>query len=49
MNLTTTQIFGRLLDFSMREIIFVGEDEFVKKMRSKSIELLKRFPFSMGN
>lgn len=35
--------FGRLLDFSMREIIFVGEDEFVKKMRSKSIELLKDF------
>lgn len=35
--------FGRLLDFSMREIIFVGEDTFVKKMRAKSIELMKGF------
>jgi len=33
--------FGRLLDFSMREIIFVGKPEFVKESRLKSIEYLK--------
>lgn len=33
--------FGRLLDFSMREIIFVGKPEFVKENRLKSIEYLK--------
>ncbi|MGE7218496.1 hypothetical protein ACQKJC_18510 [Priestia koreensis] len=35
--------FGRLLDFSMREVIFVGNDEFVQRMREKSIDLLKEF------
>ncbi|XLP22065.1 hypothetical protein ACFMB7_26855 [Bacillus toyonensis] len=35
--------FGRLLDFSMREIIFIGSDEYVKSMREKSIILLKEF------
>lgn len=33
--------FGRLLDFSMREIIFVGKPEFVREMRMKAVELLK--------
>jgi seryl-tRNA synthetase len=33
--------FGRLLDFSMREIIFVGKPEFVKENRLKSIQYLK--------
>jgi seryl-tRNA synthetase len=33
--------FGRLLDFSMREIIFVGKPEFVKEHRLQSIEYLK--------
>ncbi len=33
--------FGRLLDFTMREIIFVGKPDFVKENRMKSIELLK--------
>lgn len=33
--------FGRLLDFSMREIIFVGKPNFVKENRLKSIEYLK--------
>lgn len=33
--------FGRLLDFSMREIIFVGKPEFVKENRLRSIEYLK--------
>jgi len=33
--------FGRLLDFSMREIIFVGKPDFVKENRLKSIEYLK--------
>ncbi|GIP41022.1 hypothetical protein J31TS4_43020 [Paenibacillus sp. J31TS4] len=34
--------FGRMLDFSMREIIFVGKPDFVKENRLKSIELLKQ-------
>jgi seryl-tRNA synthetase len=34
--------FGRLLDFSMREIIFVGKPEFVRDNRLKAVELLKR-------
>jgi seryl-tRNA synthetase len=33
--------FGRLLDFSMREIIFVGKPEFVKENRLRSIDYLK--------
>jgi seryl-tRNA synthetase len=33
--------FGRLLDFSMREIIFVGKPDFVKENRLKSIDYLK--------
>lgn len=33
--------FGRLMDFSMREIIFVGKPDFVKENRLKSIEYLK--------
>lgn len=33
--------FGRLLDFTMREVIFVGKPDFVKENRLKSIELLK--------
>ncbi|WP_341279716.1 hypothetical protein [Paenibacillus sp. FSL H8-0537] len=33
--------FGRLLDFSMREIIFVGSDEFVQSNRAASHTLLK--------
>ncbi|WJH36334.1 hypothetical protein N6H14_11205 [Paenibacillus sp. CC-CFT747] len=33
--------FGRLLDFSMREIIFVGKPDFVKENRLKSMEYLK--------
>ncbi|GAB2719281.1 hypothetical protein ACFQWB_05385 [Paenibacillus thermoaerophilus] len=33
--------FGRLLDFSMREIIFVGKPEFVRENRMKAVELLK--------
>lgn len=33
--------FGRLLDFSMREIIFVGKPEFVKENRLRAIEYLK--------
>jgi seryl-tRNA synthetase len=33
--------FGRLLDFSMREIIFVGKPDFVKENRLKAIEYLK--------
>jgi seryl-tRNA synthetase len=33
--------FGRLLDFSMREIIFVGKPEFVKENRLRSIEYIK--------
>ncbi|AEI38804.1 hypothetical protein [Paenibacillus mucilaginosus] len=33
--------FGRLLDFSMREIIFVGKPEFVKEHRLQAIEYLK--------
>lgn len=33
--------FGRLLDFTMREIIFVGNPEFVKSNRFKSIDILK--------
>ncbi|MEC0244706.1 hypothetical protein P4H65_02590 [Paenibacillus chitinolyticus] len=33
--------FGRLLDFSMREIIFVGKPDFVKENRLKSIEYIK--------
>lgn len=33
--------FGRLLDFSMREIIFVGRPEFVRQNRLKAVEMLK--------
>lgn len=33
--------FGRLLDFSMREIIFVGKPDFVKENRLRAIEYLK--------
>lgn len=33
--------FGRLLDFTMREVIFVGKPDFVKENRLKSIEMLK--------
>lgn len=33
--------FGRLLDFSMREIIFVGKPDFVKEHRLQAIEYLK--------
>ncbi|MCZ8514926.1 hypothetical protein O9H85_21375 [Paenibacillus filicis] len=33
--------FGRLLDFSMREIIFVGKPDFVKENRLQAIEYLK--------
>jgi seryl-tRNA synthetase len=33
--------FGRLLDFTMREIIFVGKPEFVRENRMKAVELLK--------
>lgn len=32
--------FGRLLDFTLREIIFVGRPEFVKENRAKSLEML---------
>jgi len=35
--------FGRLLDFTMREVIFVGKPDFVKENRLKSIEMLKQF------
>ncbi|PWK09642.1 hypothetical protein [Tumebacillus permanentifrigoris] len=34
--------FGRLLDFTMREVIFVGKPDFVKERRAKSIELLQQ-------
>ncbi|MHA6481415.1 aminoacyl--tRNA ligase-related protein [Paenibacillus sp. strain BS8-2] len=34
--------FGRLLDFTMREVIFVGKPDFVKENRLKSIEMLKQ-------
>lgn len=34
--------FGRLLDFSMREIIFVGKPEFVRENRMKAVEHLKQ-------
>lgn len=34
--------FGRLLDFSMREIIFVGKPDFVKENRLRSIEYIKQ-------
>lgn len=33
--------FGRLLDFSMREIIFVGKPDYVKENRLQAIEYLK--------
>jgi seryl-tRNA synthetase len=33
--------FGRLLDFTMREIIFVGKPEFVREHRLKAVEMLK--------
>lgn len=33
--------FGRLLDFSMREIIFVGKPDFVKENRLKSMEYIR--------
>ncbi|MFE6375615.1 hypothetical protein ACFVRA_09600 [Bacillus subtilis] len=33
--------FGRLLDFTMREVIFVGDDEFIKQKRQESIDLLE--------
>ncbi|KNF08358.1 type-2 serine--tRNA ligase [Gottschalkia purinilytica] len=32
---------GRLMDFTMREIIFVGNPNFVKENRAKSLDLLK--------
>lgn len=35
------QDFGRLLDFTMREVIFVGKPDFVKNNRLKSIEMLQ--------
>lgn len=34
--------FGRLLDFTMREVIFVGKPEFVREKRMKAVEMLKR-------
>ncbi|MEI7025624.1 hypothetical protein [Paenibacillus sp. y28] len=34
--------FGRLLDFTMREIIFVGKPEFVRENRLKAVELMKQ-------
>lgn len=34
--------FGRLLDFTMREVIFVGKPDFVKQNRLKSIEMLQQ-------
>jgi seryl-tRNA synthetase len=34
--------FGRLLDFSMREIIFVGKPEFVRENRLRAVEYLKQ-------
>lgn len=33
--------FGRLLDFSMREIIFVGKPDFVRENRLRAIEYIK--------
>lgn len=33
--------FGRLLDFTMREVIFVGKPDYVKVNRQRSIELLQ--------
>lgn len=33
--------FGRLLDFSMREIIFVGKPDFVRENRLKAMDYLK--------
>lgn len=36
------QDFGRLLDFTMREVIFVGKPDFVKNNRLQSIEMLKQ-------
>lgn len=33
--------FGRLLDFTMREVIFVGKPDFVKSNRLRSIEMLQ--------
>lgn len=33
--------FGRLLDFSMREIVFVGKPDFVKQNRLKSVEAIQ--------
>jgi len=35
--------FGRLLEFSMREIIFLGHPDYVRDCREKSIELIKEF------
>ncbi|MDR0267468.1 BtrH N-terminal domain-containing protein [Paenibacillus sp.] len=40
--------FGRLFDFTMREVIFVGTDEYVRQMRARSIELLKSFVETWG-
>ncbi|SHE11411.1 Amino acid--[acyl-carrier-protein] ligase 1 [Chlamydia abortus] len=33
--------FGRLLDFSMREIVFVGKPDYVKENRLKSLEYIQ--------
>lgn len=40
--------FGRLLDFSMREIIFVGKPEFVRSNRMKAVEHLKQLAEEWG-
>lgn len=40
--------FGRLLDFTMREVIFVGKPDFVKENRLKSIEMLKQLVTEWG-
>jgi len=34
--------FGRLLDFTMREVVFVGKPEFVRENRLKAVEYLKQ-------
>ncbi|MDF2721787.1 MAG: hypothetical protein K0Q59_1462 [Paenibacillus sp.] len=40
--------FGRLLDFSMREVIFVGKPEFVRENRMKAVEHLKELAVEWG-
>jgi len=35
--------FGRLLEFSMREIIFLGHPDYVRECRERSLELIKKF------